>query len=98
MRQGTLRLRSVRMKAGGAPIRVISNDRPARVMAELRNSVDRIADVRDDDIAGFALIAWSNDGSTSTNVIVGNGRIVPRFSVPAFVETAVRDFLYDLDN
>lgn len=64
-----LRLRSVRMRDGGALVRVLHNDVPGIVSRSLKADARTIADQRASDIAGYAIVAWTSDGSTSTQVL-----------------------------
>lgn len=92
-RTSTLRLRSVRMKGGGAAVRVISNDLPRQVAASLRNVASAIAADHQHDMAGYAVVSWANDLTVSSQVFIGNGSAVPRVNVPDFVKNVVAEHL-----
>lgn len=93
MRNGLLRLRSVRMKSGGAFVRVIPNEMSATLTRYFRQDARAIANKRASDLAGYAIVAWSLDGSTSAQMFIGEGRVVPRFSAVEFVKNALTDHL-----
>jgi hypothetical protein len=48
--------------------------------------------VRADKMIGFAIVAWCNDGSTSTAIRVFDGSHVGRMGAPEFVKTALIDY------
>lgn len=91
MRTARLRVRSVTMKATGASYRVLRNERGARVADLFAEHCHAIRHQRADDMAGFAVVAWGFDHALSTSVVVGDGRSLPKHSVPDYVRTAVLD-------
>lgn len=96
MRQSHLRLRSVTPKDGGAHVRVLHNDIPGIVSRDLRDFAGYIAERRAADMAGYVIIAWSNDGSVGTRLFVGNNKAVPRLMIPEFIKACAIDFLASL--
>jgi hypothetical protein len=81
------------MKSGGAKVRVINNDIPGQVAANLRTTAGAMADDHRHDMAGYALVAWANDLTVSSQVFIGNGAVVPRVTVPDFVKSVVAEHL-----
>lgn len=45
------------------------------------------------DMAGYVLVAWDNDGSRSCAIMSHNGRVVPRGLMPEFVRRAIEERL-----
>lgn len=91
MKIANLRIRSVRMKNGGATVRII---RPKADVAErLISHARQIADER---VAGYAIVAWGRDGKTST-VCHSTGLPVPTMMIPEVVKMAVADWISGLD-
>lgn len=66
MKTTTPRLRSVRFKSGGAGLRVIRNIEIEETRRSFEQSVKHVRDKREDDIIGYAIVAWARDGSTSS--------------------------------
>jgi hypothetical protein len=82
-------LHSVRLKSGGAVLRVLRNDRARSLCREFQADVSAIASKRRDDMAGYAVIAWSVDGTTSTVAHASDTRFVGQSELPDFVRTAM---------
>lgn len=82
MKTSTLRLRSVRLKAGGAELRVLHNDQSAQTRREFEKHVAFMLDRRSD-MVGYAIVAWSKDGTTN-GAYSANGGPVPVVSIPRY--------------
>ena len=65
VRLGKTKIGRVKMKAGGADVRVL--DRPQRdnTASDMIRASTMIADFFPDDMAGFVVVAWGSDGSHS---------------------------------
>lgn len=84
MAESRLRLRSIRFKDGRAPLRILRDPR-----AEARRSF--IASANDafcthpDDCAGFALVIWGADGTSTAACQIARSNSIPSILVPDFV-------------
>lgn len=79
-------LGNIRLKSGGATVRVFVNPRHAEISRALVSRAMDAADGRRHDIHGFAIVAWGDSGNTSIGVHVEDGRFVGRSEVPEFVK------------
>lgn len=87
MRQGTLRLRSVKYKDGRGELRVIPDYRAK----DREHAIKRVNDVmaRQKDIAGYAIVVWGADGSCTSQSQSGPRSALPGIYVPDFVRNAL---------
>ena len=96
MKTARLRIRSVRMKDGGAELHIFRRDDNNRILAGFVKNSDMIAECRPD-MCGYAIVAWERDGSSSV-VCATTGNPVPTLLVPEFVKTAIADFIHSQPN
>lgn len=85
MREARIRLRSVKLKAGGAELRVLHT--PSK--AEDRDFVETIiGKCLDYDIgpriAGFAFVVWGPSNSSVAYSYAGEASLIPKVMVPDF--------------
>lgn len=96
MRVSVPRLHSVQLKSGGAKVRVFSNPKsPQNITREFLDDAYKIARLRNDDIVGFAIVAWSSKGDTSTSLRIADGRWVGYAECPDFIKNAITIRLAD---
>ena len=90
-RVARLRVRSVRMKNGGASVRVFHQPEYTQMHRYFVGDAEIIAAKRTQ-IAGYAIVVWTTNGSTS---VAGHtmGLPVPKMLMPDFVKTCVSDWL-----
>lgn len=69
-----------------------SADRAEEVMAELRQTIDIMADILDHDMAGFAIVAWDMRGEPATHICATHGMVSPTL-VPAFAHDTFNRYL-----
>jgi hypothetical protein len=93
MRIARLRVRSVRMKNGGASVHVL---RTATVTDAFEKAAASILEVRKNDMAGFAIVAWGRTGWSTTRVETVDGAAIPIVLVPDYVRSCVADYVQDL--
>lgn len=91
MRNSTPRLHSVKMKSGGAKVRVFKNPSDERCAEDLRYACRSIEDARRGDMAGFVVVAWGNTGAVSRGVFLANTRPLGISAVPEFVRNTLID-------
>lgn len=86
MRQGSpLRLRSVRYKDGRGDLRVIHTRTVADDRADVEYFVRRVLDVHAQRIAGYAIVVWAPDQSSTADLGGLPGNTVPTIMIPDFV-------------
>jgi hypothetical protein len=90
------RVRSVRLKSGGAKLYIYRNNRAQEFASSYRRQAAGVYDRRKNDMGGYAIVAWSFDGNTSC-VIGGDGTHVSRHKVADFVKTVIQDYFYGGD-
>src|ERR1700722_877305 len=88
------RLRSVRLKSGGATLRVFDNQISPVLCQDLKTDIREIIEKRKTDMDGFAVVAWSRSGDVSSSVRVRSGRYVGRSEVAGFVRSAVFSHIF----
>lgn len=96
IRTSVPRLRSVRFKDGRAPIRVIRPAAGPNCVDRFYDDIDAIAK-KNPDMAGYAIVAWARDGGTSATGY-STGDPIPIMFMPAFVETALTDWVFSTVN
>jgi hypothetical protein len=92
------RLHSVRFKDGRAPIRVYRSGQTVeadQMRQRFAMATDEVIAYRRN-MAGYAIVAWGADGSTSV-VVRTAGSPVPLLMVPEFVKTCVADWIHTKD-
>ncbi len=77
-----LRIRSVRMKAGGAKISVIRSE-DVDYTASIRSRVEKCLDAQPNPV-GFAFVVWSNDHNSVADAANYRSNI-PTILIPDFV-------------
>lgn len=82
---GTLRLRSVRMKSGGGEIRVMHGPTAQSDARHVSGRIERLIEVHDQRIAGFAIVVWAPSGASTALTSVNEASKVPAIMVPDFV-------------
>lgn len=92
MKTSIPKLISVRLKTG-ASIHVIRNTVAEDCDRAFAEDCADIRQHRAGSMAGFAIVAWSIDGGTSTSVRVRDSRQVGRMMVPDFVRSALINHL-----
>lgn len=83
------------MKDGGE-VRVFHNRRTDEMRESFGDDAAAIR-ARRQDMAGYAIVAWDYDGSTSCSVWNYSGRTVPRHLIPEFVSRTVADRIASSD-
>jgi hypothetical protein len=91
MKTSIPRLSSVKFR-NGTSLHVIRNTRAEECHRAYLRETAEIGRVRADKMIGFAVVAWCNDGSTSTALRVFDGSQVGRMGAPEFVKTALIDY------
>ena len=88
MKTSIPRIKAVRLKSG-ASLHVIYNTVAEDCEQAFAQDCADIRKHRAGTMAGFAIVAWSIDGGTSTSVRVRDSRQVGRMMVPDFVRSAL---------
>lgn len=89
------RIKSVTLKKGGAKLYVFENPDARETTQALERDIAHILGARKNDMVGYAVLAWSREGSTSASIYVRDGRWVGITEVPDFVKTALQSYLAD---
>jgi hypothetical protein len=76
------RIRSIRLKNGGAEIRVI---RRPDVRSLAKKSALACIDALQGDVAGMAIVVWAADGGSTAAMRVGTASTIPSILVGDFV-------------
>lgn len=85
MREARIRLRSVRLKDGGAEIRVLRSPTKADDRAFAEHIVGKCMDHDfGSRIAGFAFVVWGPDNASVAYSYAGEASRIPRVMVPDF--------------
>jgi hypothetical protein len=93
MRQSSLRLRSVRMKATGQTISVL---RPRELPAareghrRMMRDFDYLVRGTAPGVAGYAIVVWDASGEIWDQLMVLDGNIIPRAMVPSLAKDALQ--------
>ena len=85
-RVARLRIRSIRMKNGGATVRILQHDNHQDAIS-VREWVDDCIMAQNDDIAGFAFVIWGKDGGSTCAVKTNSRSRIPGILVPEFVKS-----------
>ena len=94
MKTSTPKLHSVRLKAGGAKVKVYKNpNSPEYLTREFLAETKDIAVNRRADMVGYAVVAWCNKGGCSAAMRVCDGRWLGRFEAPEFVKSVLDDLI-----
>lgn len=86
------RIRSVRFKNGGE-VRLLEAPREIehrRMTGELRACVERSVEAHQGQLAGFALVCWSADGTAGASVHIAPTSPYVRMAIPALAAEGVR--------
>lgn len=100
VKQSIPRIRSVRFKNGGGYVRVLKSRREAEhkdVLRCLHEAVQWADDHHNNSLVGYALVAWDQDGMTSTDCRIANSGRVSSFHLPQFVAECIRRDLAERD-
>ena len=89
------RLYSAKLKSGGAQLRVLRNQTVQDSLRKLQNDIENIKDARKNDLAGYAIVAWSERGAVSTSVHARNDRWINTREAPDFVRSALHDVCWE---
>jgi hypothetical protein len=79
-----LRVRSVRMKNGGASIRVLRDTYD--YAADVRGQVLECLSAQGPDIAGFSFVVWGRDGGSTCAARANMRSQIPPIMIPEFVK------------
>lgn len=78
------------MKAGGAKLHVFDNpNSPMSLSTDLVRDAKTIANERIRDVVGYAIVAWSSRGDTSSSLRVVDGRFTGLLESPEFIKTVL---------
>ena len=85
----------MRLKSGGAKLYVYENGAAAEMRKFFKEDVARVFDKRSKDMAGYAIVAWSFDGCTSSSAHVWDGRWLGLREIPDFVKFILQENISD---
>jgi hypothetical protein len=77
----------------GRSLHVLRNRRVEQCVRSFDNLTRSVRDHRAEDMAGFAVVAWSINGDVTTTLAIADGRQVGTMMVPEFVKTALMDHI-----
>lgn len=78
-----LRIRSVRMKNGGATVRILRGDEHDYA-EDVRLKIDKCLRAQGSDIVGFAFVVWGKDAASTADAANWGGQI-PTIMIPDYV-------------
>ena len=86
-----LRLGSVRMKSGGATLKIMRNDSAERTVNFLKEDATKAAESETAASAvGYAIVLWGGDGAYFASSHIDRGQPVSATQLPDFVRNALR--------
>ena len=86
------RIRAVRFKNGGEVRRLVTEREldAIDVVGRFADSAMDIGQQHQDDMAGFVIVAWSDDGAVTVQQVIGRQSPVLKALVPVFVAESLR--------
>lgn len=89
------RIGRVRMKSGGADVRILDNPVYDSDGMDLLKDARILAEIQNNRICGYAIVTWDKKGYTGTAVKYGdiNNRFMPPDSIPHFVHDRLSGFM-----
>ncbi|WP_416877962.1 hypothetical protein [Litorimonas sp.] len=88
MRQSVARIGRVRMKAGGADVRVLDVAKRNEVQSALVNDASYLAD-SGDNLSGYAIVTWGEGMAAGVALKFIEGSTVEQTSIPHFAQSNI---------
>ncbi len=85
---GRVRIGRVKLH-GGADLKIYRNTAPDRCVDTFDYGITRIREARANDMAGYAVVAWSYQGAVTVDSLCGDARAVNPHNLAEFVASAI---------